>query len=211
MDASRFDNLARLIGAGITRRTTLLLLAGLGVIDRGLSESAAARSRRGCRTPCVECESCRRGRCHTTTSGNKHCSRGRCRARADGTRCSGGGTCQNGRCRCSSGLTRCGGVCVDLQTDPRNCGSCGTRCQFFEACSAGMCDCVPTCSLAPNTVCCGGVGGCGPCSTTLFLEPVSCGTRVDCAVGTTPCIGPTCRTCCPAGSTCDTATGKCVQ
>jgi hypothetical protein len=206
MDAVRFDNLTRLIGTGITRRTTLLLLAGLGVQGHGLSDPAAARSRRGCRR-CDECESCRRGRCHKSASDEKRCSRGRCRPKANGTSCSGGGTCQNGRCRCASGMSRCGGVCVNLQTDPRNCGSCGARCQLFAACSAGTCDCVPSsCALVPNSICCGGAGGCAACSATDFVDPRDCSTG-----DTTPCIGPSCRSCCPAGSTCDSATGKCVQ
>ncbi|HOW73403.1 MAG TPA: FG-GAP-like repeat-containing protein [Phycisphaerae bacterium] len=39
---------------------------------------------------------------------------------------------------CPGGLT-CGGVCVDLMTDPDNCGSCGTVCDPGEACTGGQC------------------------------------------------------------------------
>jgi hypothetical protein len=29
---------------------------------------------------------------------------------------------------CAEGLTYCGGACVDLQSDPNNCGACGASC-----------------------------------------------------------------------------------
>ena len=45
--------------------------------------------------------------------------------------------------------TACGVVCTNLNTDPRNCGSCGTTCivpQATAACSAGQCT-VGTCDF----------------------------------------------------------------
>ncbi|MDP3275268.1 MAG: lamin tail domain-containing protein [Deltaproteobacteria bacterium] len=45
---------------------------------------------------------------------------------------SGGGTC-------SGGLTSCGGSCVDLQSDPRFCGSCMRACGATQVCAAGSC------------------------------------------------------------------------
>jgi hypothetical protein len=48
---------------------------------------------------------------------------------------------------CTSGCTpmtpsRCGETCVDLQSDPLNCGACGTRCTFpnaMSSCTGGTC------------------------------------------------------------------------
>jgi hypothetical protein len=43
---------------------------------------------------------------------------------------------------CPSGQTSCGGVCRDLQTDPDNCGSCGTICDKSYSgsiCVSGIC------------------------------------------------------------------------
>jgi Ice-binding-like/Stigma-specific protein, Stig1 len=41
-----------------------------------------------------------------------------------------------------SGRTFCGDICVDLQTDALNCGSCGHACGPAESCAAGIC-CTP--------------------------------------------------------------------
>lgn len=37
---------------------------------------------------------------------------------------------------CAVGYTECGGACVDLSSDPRNCGACGMTC---AACELGVC------------------------------------------------------------------------
>jgi hypothetical protein len=39
--------------------------------------------------------------------------------------------------------TLCGAACVDLSTDPNNCGSCGNACATAESCASGSC--APTC------------------------------------------------------------------
>lgn len=44
---------------------------------------------------------------------------------------------------CLSGTTRCGNACVNLQTDPANCGSCGHSCTPGLTCRTGQCV-VPT-------------------------------------------------------------------
>ena len=41
--------------------------------------------------------------------------------------------------RCAEPEALCGGRCIDTQTDPDNCGACGTRCARIEACVAGRC------------------------------------------------------------------------
>ena len=40
---------------------------------------------------------------------------------------------------CASGYAQCGTECVDLSTDPRNCGACGHACAVGVACSGGVC------------------------------------------------------------------------
>src|SRR5215207_5165941 len=39
----------------------------------------------------------------------------------------------------AQGLTDCGGVCVNLQTDPANCGECGVVCAPETTCQVGSC------------------------------------------------------------------------
>jgi len=87
--------------------------------------------------------------------------------------------------------TDCGGTCVDLSTDPKNCGGCGTAVCHMEICKAGA----PACY--PGFKACGGTG-CFGCRD-IKSDPVNCG---DCGVkcGT----GQTC-----AGGTCSFVTGGC--
>jgi len=41
---------------------------------------------------------------------------------------------------CGTGATDCGGVCVDLMSDPNNCGSCGNGCtRTTPSCVLGTC------------------------------------------------------------------------
>jgi hypothetical protein len=58
------------------------------------------------------------------------------------TACGAGQICQNQECvaeppECPTGQTLCSGVCVNLQTDPNNCGACGTVCG--RGCQNGTC------------------------------------------------------------------------
>jgi hypothetical protein len=50
----------------------------------------------------------------------------------------------SGACQCPSGQTACGTSCVDLQTDPKNCGKCATACAS-GVCTAGVCRPVKDC------------------------------------------------------------------
>lgn len=56
---------------------------------------------------------------------------------AAGIACGSGGVV-GGECR--EGLTACGSHCVDLNTDPANCGACGATCPAGVSCGAGVCD-----------------------------------------------------------------------
>ena len=47
--------------------------------------------------------------------------------------------CKTGDC-CPTGTATCGGaVCIDLQTDPLNCGGCGNVCPSGQVCQGGGC------------------------------------------------------------------------
>jgi hypothetical protein len=52
-----------------------------------------------------------------------------------------GGTTGTEAGACPVGQTRCSGKCVDLQTDPNNCGACGNACGAGEPCADGICHC----------------------------------------------------------------------
>ena len=100
---------------------------------------------------------------------------------------------------CPDGQTECGELCVSLQTDPSNCGSCGEACGPGEVCAMGACatECPP-----PLTDCGGSCfdldrdeSNCGACGTA-------------CSVGEA-CVSGTCTLQCPPGLTdCE---GSCVR
>lgn len=59
--------------------------------------------------------------------------------------------------QCQPGFTPCSGTCVNLNTDPDNCGSCGNGCSAEQKCAKGKC--IAKCP--PGTqLCCGGDLGC---------------------------------------------------
>jgi hypothetical protein len=47
--------------------------------------------------------------------------------------------CVAGECVCADGLSPCDGDCVDLRSDPLNCGECGEVCAGDEVCADGDC------------------------------------------------------------------------
>lgn len=105
--------------------------------------------------------------------------------------------CVGGECACRDEFTGCGGECVDLDSDPQNCGGCSASCDA-EVCLAG--ECQPDCQEAVD---CDGACveldqsplHCGSCdnacaSDELCVEgacygfdPVDCNTDSDCTVG----------------------------
>ena len=104
-------------------------------------------SRTGCSMSCQTascepidkpCTDCKRTSCPT---GSVFCAGTCC---APGQVCSAGHCCpageqwSNGIC-CWEGGTNCNGSCVQLLTDPKNCGSCGHQCPTGMDCILGWC------------------------------------------------------------------------
>ncbi len=96
-----------------------------------------------------------------------------------------------GACGCAGGLIMCGGSCIDGQTDPNNCGSCGTVCAT-GACSGGVCACgagqqrcggvcinvlndLNNCGACGSVCTAPGPGCCGGRCTSLNGDPFNCG------------------------------------
>jgi hypothetical protein len=85
----------------------------------------------------------------------------------------------------------CGALCVDPQSDPRNCGACGSACTAGSACQNGHC----------ALTCAAGRTGCpkdGVC-TDLTVDPLHCG---DCGTACAPgqlCDQGVCGQACPMG------------
>jgi hypothetical protein len=85
---------------------------------------------------------------------------------------------------CPGHFKTCGNACVDIYTDPANCGACGTACASGNVCSAGACalSCVAT-----ETACGGSCrdlqtddANCGACGT-------ACNPGQHCAAGACGC------------------------
>ena len=126
--------------------------------------------------------------------------------------CRAGLLCVEDRCVCPGTLS------TDISSDPFNCGACGNRCHFNETCVEGVCACVgqtvPEVEIcAPGFSCDVIFSGSCACTTldraTIF-DPISGDSVASCPTGSTPCIGPACKACCPPGSACDPSSGTCV-
>ncbi|MFZ5787750.1 MAG: MXAN_6577-like cysteine-rich protein [Acidobacteriota bacterium] len=88
--------------------------------------------------------------------------------------------CGDDTVSCPTGQQMCNNQCVNLDSNPSNCGACGTTCKTGETCSAGKCACGGT------TTSCNGA------CVDFSKDPANCGS---------------CGNACPAGSSCNA--GKC--
>ena len=134
----------------------------------------------GCGGSCGTCSTaqvCANGRCVAGCPGGQKVCNGNC---IPNNQC-----CTDSDCPVAT-QDCCGGACVDVQSDVRNCGACGTRCSLNEQCIGGACRCGlgPACDL--ESTCCDDFCR---CNHTIFLDPVACADDFDdCPTGTTPCI-----------------------
>jgi hypothetical protein len=94
---------------------------------------------------------------------------------------------------CTLGLDDCGGACVDVRSNPENCGSCGTVCAPGLFCSLGACSGSCASTLTPCGAACvnltSDVLNCGTCG-------MQCGSGQTCSNGTCTCTGQVCAGLC---------------
>lgn len=109
-----------------------------------------------CVPECGSAMVCCAGTCVDTNSDAYHC--GKC-----WNQCSNHEVCDSGSCKspsaktcspaCDSNRRCCGETCIDVLTDPKNCGICGVACPDGIACVDGKCDVKPTCQCSDGKVC----------------------------------------------------------
>src|SRR5215211_7705097 len=126
----------------------------------------------GCNSPCPskDCKICDHGVCRNACTSLERCQNGQCKplvsCRDTGGNPSAGSTdaalgvsavsakgcgpcetCDPGTGQCiPTGQTYCNGNCVDTQSDPNNCGSCGSTCSGVQTCQSGQCGCPISCN-----------------------------------------------------------------
>ena len=114
-----------------------------------------------------------------------------------GTKCRSDFRLEGLRCACPSPTVDCSPdprftLCVDLSSDPTNCGACGRVCPggpSSSICRNGVCEL----ACAPNTADCNGVAADG-CEKNLRSDPENCGAcgHVCDAVPGQPCVDGSC-------------------
>jgi hypothetical protein len=89
---------------------------------------------------------------------------------SNGVCCAPGLAGTNGIC-CPPGQTGCGIDCVDMNSDPDNCGGCGRECPSGYTCGEGVCVRICPKNQTEFDACCTGIfAACmGLCSTALFI------------------------------------------
>ena len=160
-----------------------VLPAAADTCSRGNDANCNGVPNEGCQ--CINEDSPLTCPCGTQTCTNGHL--GACV-----TTCTATQTCSSaGQCVCNGTLAPCNGACVDLQSDPKNCGTCGDSTCFNKGmgCSGGQCVCTAN---TPNGQLCtrpGQVPGTcwsGACVLTASFQ--GCNTDADCVPG--GCTGP---------------------
>jgi hypothetical protein len=147
MDGRRFDILTKTLATGVSRRAALRTLVGgvpCGVLAvLGVREGSAQTCREAGR-PCSKNANCCSGVCDTTNPD----------------------PFKRNRCVCPPGTASCRGLCVNLQNDEANCGTCGKACGSGSTClSGGGCPAPRVC----GSVCCSDA-----CDIDASPQPVCC-------------------------------------
>jgi hypothetical protein len=137
------------------------------------------------------------GSCVDVSSSSEHC--GDC-----ATQCNANASCLNGHCGCPQGESECLGECVNLDTDERYCGGCGSMfaCSGYrEICSGGTCTC-----RAGESSC--AVPGAGNKCTDTQTDDRNCGACGKPCAGDQTCANGQCECTDPQKKNCD---GQCID
>ncbi len=137
------DRLAATLRSAASAATRRAVFAGLGgaFAARSLPQPEASGRAKKRKKRCD---------CRPKCGGDQpFCCNRRCRAECCGdSQCATGEICLRGTCvvPCPTGTgcpasadTCCAGACVDTDTDPLNCGTCGTFCAPPATCASGSC------------------------------------------------------------------------
>lgn len=98
-----------------------------------------------------------------------------------------GATSDGGVAMCAPERTACGSACVDVSTDPRNCGACGVACAAGQVCDLGRC--VMACEGTRNA--------CDGSCVNLATNAAHCGACRRACRNDQRCIAGACQ--CPVG------------
>jgi hypothetical protein len=121
---------------------------------------------------------------------------------------------------CPAGKTQCGYNCVDLSSDPSNCGSCGHSCPAGQICNNSKCIGISTLETCPEFA----PNKCGTICTNLNNDKNNCGSCGNKCKASESCINGVCtlipscplgsfacgNNCCGVSQTCDPNTLTCT-
>jgi hypothetical protein len=127
-----------------------------GTVNNGIDCGAGKVCKDGSCVTCNAGGSCTPADCKT---GNISCASGSpvCMPNGgtlvDGIACGGAGAhraCKSGLCACAPGYDSCSGTCLDITSDPANCGGCGHACGAKMACAGSLCSCMAGLTGCPD-------------------------------------------------------------
>ncbi|WP_437590704.1 MXAN_6577-like cysteine-rich protein [Sorangium sp. So ce1000] len=223
--------------SGLRTRPTLssaalLVAAGVALAascaEGPSSPSACADGLSRCDGECVElqtnAEHC--GACGDACEEGQLCVEGRCGEGGGGEGGGGSdiGSGTGGEQECGEGQTECSDGCVNLETDPRNCGDCDAECATGHVCADGACACAGD-LMECDGVCVDALSdrlNCGSCGSRCTPAQLCEGGACSCPAGLTECDGAcadlqasqlhcgACGVACERGAFCQAGACTCV-
>ena len=124
------------------------------------------------------------------------------------SRCTGGETCADGGCApaCAPGLMSCNGACANLESDPGNCGKCGTTCLLATLdgyCQSGACK---SACASGYTACAGTLND---ACVNLQTDPTHCGVCGTACTANEVCLAGACKAYVPASGCWECSSESC--